>query len=129
MNSEWCVKEFLTIKYRQQKLNLRAGSTPPSLMWLIAVQEFENIPPIIHTIQYANYIKYNVVGDAFFRSDDFLNFQKQLRNDVKAAYDIIRNAPPWQQEWDTQAWKGEIKGVIDDYFATNNDPKQGFLSW
>jgi len=75
MNSEWCIKEFITIKFRQQKLNLKAGTVPPSLMWLIAIQDFENIPPIIHTIQYANYVNYNVIGDAFFRSDRYMNFQ------------------------------------------------------
>jgi len=128
-NSEWCIKEFLTIKYRQQRLNLRAGSTPPSLMWLIAIQEFENVPPILHTIEYANYAKYNLVGDAFFKRDEFIDFQKDLQKDVRTVANIIRYAPAWQEEWDTQAWKDEIKKVIDDYFATNSDPKQGFLSW
>ena len=129
MSSEWCIKEFLTIKYRQQRLDLKAGSVPPSLMWLIAIQEFENVPPIIHTVQFANYIKYNVVGDAFFRSNEFLDFQRECRNDVKTVANIIRNAPPWQEEWDTQAWKDEIKRSIDEYFSHYNEPKQGFLSW
>jgi TIR domain len=129
MNSEWCIKEFLTIKFRQQKLNLQAGTIPPSLMWLIAIQDFENVPPIIHTIQLANYVKYNLIGDAFFRSDAFLDFQTDLRKDVKTVSNIIKNAPNWQEEWNTEQWKIEIKKIIEEYYQHNDDPKQGFLTW
>jgi hypothetical protein len=129
MNSEWCIKEFLTIKLRQQKLNLRVGTVPPSLMWLVAIQEFENIPPIIHTIQYADYSKYNVIGDAFFRAEEYLTFQRDLRKDVKTVCNIVKNAPPWQNEWDTETWQSEIKSIIEEYYQESNDPKQDLLSW
>lgn len=128
-SSEWCIKEFLTIKHRQQKLDLKAGKVPPSLMWLVAIQEFEMVPPIIHTIQYSSYIKYNVVGDAFFKTMDYIDFQRELRKDVKAVANIVMNAPKWDESWDTEEWKGETKKTIDEYFEQANDPKQGLLSW
>jgi len=48
---------------------------------------------------------------------------------VKTVFNIIKHAPPWQPEWDTEEWKTEIKRIIQEHYENNNEPKQDFLSW
>jgi hypothetical protein len=126
--SEWCVKEFLSMKYREEVLGLTPDGSPPCLVWPVMLQSIEKKPPIIHTIQMKDYSEYNRVGEGFKKSEAYYNFQTALQNDCETIVDIINHAPDWQQEWESPKWKASIEARVRKYFNETEDPKQNLPS-
>jgi len=128
VRSQWCMYEFLSMRYREEVLQLGPNKVPKSLIWPVLLQEMDAYPPIINTIQLANYTKYNVIGEGFLNSEDYVSFQRDLRKDVKTVTGIVKNIPEWKSEWDTTEWSDIIKQRITDYFSGNSG-SQPLISW
>jgi TIR domain len=132
--SEWCVKEFLTMNYQQQLYKIAPGGKPPALIWpLLLSNLIDPVPPMVQKIHYLDYCDYNRIGEAFIKSERYLDFQEKLRNDVKILAGIINNAPKFHDDLKTPEGQEKIAADINTYLKNNeidfNLPKQGLTSW
>ncbi|MVM29382.1 hypothetical protein GO755_05005 [Spirosoma sp. HMF4905] len=115
--SEWCVKEFLTMKHRQELWELGPLKMPKTLIWPVIYREVNPLPEIASGLQYSNYSEFNLVGDAFFKTKSYLLFQKKLQKDIKYVSEIILHAPPLNTEWETYEGKAKIISTLNEYFS------------
>lgn len=124
--SEWCVREFVSMKYREDRLGLRPNDQPPCLIWPVLVQSIEGnkIPPLIHEIQLKDYSPYKFVGEGFKTDRAYFNFQQTLRKDCRTISQIIEHAPAWRKEWESPPWMEKIEEKVAEHFNLYN-PKQG----
>jgi hypothetical protein len=130
--SIWCVMEFLTMKHRQELLKLTPLTKPKSLICSIMYREVSPIPDIAEGITYMNYTDFNLVGDAFFKTEKYLGFQQKLQKDIKIIGEIIKNAPALNPVWETPGGRKQIEEELISYFAKHNlstDQKQQPISW
>lgn len=130
--SEWCIKEFLTMKYRQEVLELSPLTNPKTLIWSVLYREIEPIPKIASGLHYLDYTDFNVVGDAFFRSSRYIEIQEKMQDDIKTLADIIMHVPPLKPEWETNEGRQQIANELNEYFNKNysdDQPKQDPISW
>jgi hypothetical protein len=131
--SEWCVKEFLTMKYQQQLYKIDVDGTPPTLIWPLLLRKLNPVPTMIEKIQYLDYSDFNVIGEPFFKSELFLKFQQKLSNDVNLIAHIINNAPELHEDFKTKEGRAKITDEINVYLKDNGEqfdfPKQGLISW
>ena len=130
--SEWCVKEFLTSRYKQEYFHLNENTMPKTLLWPVMYRLVNPLPAAIQKINFLDYSEYNCIGDAFFKSDKFLKFQTQLQNDIKSLANIIENAPEYDPVWDTEAGKLKVLESLKSYYTSNDDfdkPFQTAIVW
>jgi hypothetical protein len=131
--SEWCVMEYLTMRFKQDYHKLNAFTTPKTLLWPIMYRKVDPLPPAIQNITYLDYSDYNVVGEAFFKSEKFIKFQEKLQGDIKSIADIIISAPPYNAYWDTPQGRTEMLQLLKEYFDSNSDfeqpPAQTPITW
>lgn len=131
--SEWCITEFLTMRFKQEYHKLDAFTTPKTLLWPIMYRKVDPLPAAIKNINYLDYSEYNVVGEAFFKSEKFIKFQEQLQTEIKSIAEIILAAPDYNPYWDTPEGRKEITTVLQDYFTSNSDfdhpPVQTPITW
>ena len=130
--SEWCIKEFLTMKYRQEIFQLNPLTNPRTLIWSVLYREMETIPKIAAGLHYLDYTEFNLVGDAFIKGPKYLQIQEKMQDDIKTIADIIMQAPPLKTEWETQEGREQIIKDLNEYFEKNNPElpqKQDPISW
>jgi TIR domain len=130
--SEWCVKEFLTMKHRQELLELSPMTNPKSLIWSVLYREVEPLPEMAAGITYLDYTDFNLVGDAFFETKKYLEMQEKMETDIKTIASIIEQAPPLHPAWETAEGRKQIVQELNEYFRNNNlenDQKQDPISW
>ncbi|MBC7867480.1 MAG: toll/interleukin-1 receptor domain-containing protein [Gloeobacteraceae cyanobacterium ES-bin-316] len=114
--SEWCVKEFLTMKYKQDYHKLSADTLPRTLIWPILYREMRPLPELASQISYLDYSEFNVVGEAFFRSDKFIKFQEKLQADISSIVDIINHVPDIDPAMETAEGKTNTINALKQYF-------------
>lgn len=124
--SEWCVREFISMKYRQEVLELHDGAIPPCLVWPVMLQSIrpDRRPPLIHDIQLKDYSSFQYFEGASPEDPDYKRFKQTLNADCQVIADIIENAPPWQPDWESQEWRDMIEEQVQNHF-TNYNPTQG----
>ena len=130
--SEWCVKEFLTMKHRQEIFQLSQLTMPKTLIWSVLYRDVEPIPEFADGITYLDYTDYNLVGDAFFKTEKYLSFQTKIEADIRTIAEIINNVPPLPASWETEEGRKQIVGELNEYFLKNdlgNDQIQNPISW
>ncbi len=131
--SDWCLKEFLTMKYREQYMNLSADTIPQTLIWPVLYREITPMPDLVSKITYLDYSDFNVVGEAFFRTEKFLAFQEKLQSDINTISNIIVNVPPLSAEWDTPDGRKQVLRELNQYLADKCEletiPSQKPISW
>jgi TIR domain len=130
--SEWCVKEFLTMKHRQEILELSPLTNPKSLIWSVLYREVEPIPEVAAGLSYLDYTEFNLVGDAFFKTEKYLKMQEKMKSDIKTIAEIISKAPPLKPDWETAEGRVKIVAELNEYFKKNkleNEQKQEPISW
>lgn len=131
--SEWCVKEFLTMRYKQDHHKLNEATTPRTLIWPVLYRQIDPIPELAQHISYLDYSDFNVVGEAFFRSEKFLKFQEKLQDDICSIADIINNVPDMDPYFETPEGRKETVARLQEYFAArgakNETLKQNSISW
>ncbi len=115
--SEWCVKEFLTMKYKQEHHKLGADTVPRTLIWPVLYRDIDPFPELAHHISYLDYSDFNVVGEAFFKSDKFLKFQEKLQADICSIADIINNVPDMDPFFETSEGRTKTIAELNRYFA------------
>lgn len=114
--SEWCVKEFFTMQYKQEFYKLNAGTMPLTLIWPILYRDIEPMPDIIKHINYLDYSNFNVVGEAFSRSEKYLQLQEKLQDDIASLVEIINNAPPMDPLFETPEGQEQTIKALTTYF-------------
>lgn len=131
--SEWCIKEFLTMKYRQELLQLDAHTVPQTLIWPILYREISPMPELIKKMTYLDYSEFNVVGEAFFKTQKFLDFQEKLQNNINTIADIILHVPPLDASLETPEGRRKILAELNAYLAANSateeNVKQNPITW
>ena len=130
--SEYCVAEFLTMKYRQEVLQLNPLTVPKTLIWSIVYRKIDPIPHLASGITFSDYTNFNVVGDAFFKTEKYLFFQEKMNTDIKSIADIINNVPPLKPEWETPDGRKMILDDLNLYFSQNEietPQKQSAIVW
>lgn len=131
--SEWCVKEFLTMKYRQEQFKLGSTTKPKTLIWPIIYREIQPLPDLAKNISLLDYSEFNVVGEAFTKSEKYLRFQEKLQDDIRSIAEIIVNVPPLDVAIETDEGRKKIIDELNIYFEGNFDagaiPTQSPIAW
>jgi hypothetical protein len=124
--SEWCVREFISMKYRQEVLQLHDGAVPPCLVWPVMLQSIPlaRRPTLIHDIQLKDYSSFQYFEGASPEDPDYKRFKQTLNADCQVIAEIIDHAPEWQLQWESQDWLDMIERQVQDHF-TNYNPVQG----
>jgi TIR domain len=135
--SDWCIKEYLTMNYQQGLYKITANSQPSTLIWPILYREIDVIPNFAKNMHYLDYSKFNVVGDPFFKSELYLEFQKKLQGDIKSIATIIKKIPPLHDDLKDENGKARIIEEINAFLsetlrpdddAASTEPKPA-ISW
>lgn len=132
--SEWCVKEFLTMKFREEHMKLSAHTVPQTLIWPILYREIDPMPPKIKDTTYLDYTDFNMVGEAFSKTEKYLQFQKKLEINIKTIAEIIMKVPPLDPVIETPEGRAQLLKELNDYLEQNSDvynnaSKQNPISW
>ena len=106
-NSEWCLRELSAMLHRETQLGLRTIGNPSGLIHPIKTFDGEHFPDWVQHNQCQDYREYFYVGEAFSRSQMYLDFQKSLQNWVTHVADGIQNAPRWRRQWLEPSWLDE----------------------
>ena len=121
------------MKRRQETQNINDNTTPTTLIWPVLYREIDPMPPIVSNIKYLDYSRFNVVGEAFFKTEKYLDFQDQLQRDIKSIISIIKNVPPLNSEWYTPVGRAQIRTELNNYLAQycilDEDQKQNPITW
>ncbi len=131
--SEWCVKELLTMQYKQDHHKIGVSTVPRTLIWPILYREIDELPAYVKNINYLDYSKFNVVGEAFFKSEKSLEFQEKLQEDICSIVDIINNVPEMDPIFETADGQASTIASLAAYFKTKTEeetgPQQKPISW
>lgn len=131
--SEWCIKEFLTMKFRQEKLKLSSVTIPQTLIWPVVYRETQPLPSFASPLSHLDYSEFNVVGEAFFKSEKFIKFQEKLQKDILSIAEIINNVPAMDNSLDTEEGRKMIIEELNAYFEGNfeegNPAIQEAITW
>ncbi|GAB2814802.1 toll/interleukin-1 receptor domain-containing protein [Ferruginibacter profundus] len=130
--SDWCVKEFLTMKHRQEVLELSPLTDPKTLIWSVLYREVVPIPELADGLSYLDYTDFNLVGDAFFKTEKYLAIQEKMKKDIKTIAAIITKAPALKPEWETIEGRKQIVNELNEYFKKynlENELKQEPITW
>ena len=132
--SEWCVKELLTMQYKQDHHKIGVATVPRTLIWPILYREIDELPSFVKNINYLDYSKFNVVGEAFFKSEKSLEFQEKLQEDICSIVDIINNVPDIDPVFETAEGQVSTLALLAEYFKTKtgeggDHPTQKPISW
>jgi hypothetical protein len=131
--SEWCIKEFLSMRY-QQEVNIKNGFTlPQTLLWPVLYRKVEPLPDAVSKLTYLDYSEFNVVGEAFFKNEMSLRFQQKLQEDITSISEIILNAPPLDPALETEEGQkqriDQLKAYYDTYCDFYHPPQQKPITW
>lgn len=108
--SEWCVKEFAIMDYRQKEYNFRSLGNPNGLVIPINIFDGEHFPEYAKEIQYEDFRDFN--WDNIKNTELYLPFQRKLAGWVKNVGNAIQLAPTWNQNW-----------LLDEAQWIDNPPK------
>lgn len=131
--SEWCVKEFLTMQYKQEIHKIGAATVPRTLIWPIVYRDIDPLPDLVKNINYLDYSDFNVVGEAFFKSEKSIRFQEKLQEDICSIVDIINNVPEMHPDFETAEGQANTLKQLTSYFESRvgeaGDSIQKPISW
>jgi hypothetical protein len=131
--SEWCVKEFLTTKFKQDVLfQLNEQTQPTALIWPVIFRKLTAIPPIANRMSYLDYSDFAIVGDDFFKSPLYTKLQQRMINDIPSIAEMIVNAPVLDPKWETPEGKSTLITQVNAFFGrheTDENLSQGLISW
>jgi hypothetical protein len=114
--SEWCVKEFLTMKFKQEFFKINETTRPRTLIWPVLCWDIDPLPGIASDLTYLDYCEFNLVGDAFFRSESFLKFQQKMQVDIISIAEIIKHVPPMDPIFETPGGREQTIKDLQTYF-------------
>ena len=95
--SEWCVKEFAIMDFRQKEYGFRTMSNPDGLVIPINIFDGEHFPKYATSIQYEDFREFN--KDGIKNTSLYLPFQNKLESWVTNVAKAIQSAPTWDKNW------------------------------
>ena len=95
--SEWCVKEFAIMDFRQKECGFRTLENPRSIISPINICDGEHFPKYATDIQYKDFRNYR--WDGIKKTKLYLPFQKTIAQYVEDVSNAIQIAPTWNQNW------------------------------
>jgi TIR domain len=95
--SEWCVKEFAILDYRQKECGFRTLENPDGIVLPINICDGEHFPKFATQIQYTDFRAYN--WDSIKNTELYLPFQRTIAEYAKIVAKAIQSAPMWNQNW------------------------------
>lgn len=98
-HSEWCKKELSLMLYREKQHGYRTVQNPLGLVLPVKVHDGEHFPEIAGDVQCFDCRDFARIGEGFEKTPKFEEFQSQMIPWVEEVAKIIRQAPPWQEEW------------------------------
>jgi hypothetical protein len=102
--SEWCMREFSAIYYRQKSLGFLTLQNPTGLIVPIKIFDGEHFPEYANELQILNCIEFNRVGPGVKNTNLYIDLQGKLQDwvsDVAAAFD---KAPDFDSQWMNEDW-------------------------
>jgi hypothetical protein len=101
--------------YRTQLVKSKIGASYSSFILPLLFMDFPKEKPCpITYLQYIDYRDFNLTGEAFWKSEVGLNFQKALRRDVNILAEMIKAAPKWQKNW---IWDEKFEIFYKDFYS------------
>ena len=102
--SEWCLKEFSIMYYRQKQLGYLTLEKPHGLILPVNIFDGEHFPGCARELQMLNCIDFNRVGEGMKKTKLYIDLQGLLQNWVYDVATSIHNAPGWDEGWLTPDW-------------------------
>lgn len=102
--SQWCMKEFAIMYYRQKQLGYLTVKKPTGLIIPVKVFDGEHFPDYARKLQMLDCVDYFLVGDFVKKSPVYLDIQRILKEWIYDVVKAINNAPEWSKDWLTQEW-------------------------
>lgn len=98
--SEWCVREFAVLHYRQEQLVQKPqGLIVPFVIW-----DGDDFPATAKALQQFPCHDYYFTHKGFLDSGTFFEFQKKLKKWISAVSKAVKSAPDWDAAWLTDKW-------------------------
>ena len=121
-SSEWCRKEFGAMLLRESRLGLRTVKRPGGLVAPVRVNDGDRFPAKAKAVQSIDCSRFWRDGEAFTRSERYIEFQDVLEAWAADVAACIRNAPEWDASWLLPEWlPAEVAElhpqVIEDSFV------------
>ena len=121
------------MQYKQEIHKLGASTVPRTLIWPIVYRDIDPLPDMVKNINYLDYSDFNVVGEAFFKSEKSLKFQEKLQEDICSIVDIINNVPDMHPDFETADGQASTLKQLVSYFESRvgeaDDSIQKPISW
>jgi hypothetical protein len=106
--SDWCLSECAVMLHREAQLGYGTTQRPDGLVVGIKVDDGDFFPTYATESQYADFEPFFFDGPAFLQSPLHMDFQKAVRALATEVARIVRVAPPWSAEWETDPWLEDI---------------------
>ncbi|HZI19738.1 MAG TPA: toll/interleukin-1 receptor domain-containing protein [Pyrinomonadaceae bacterium] len=105
--SRWCKFECVVMLHRERKLGYRTVVKPDGLVIPVSVHDGESFPDYARAIQIMDWGRYARVGEGFKRTEAYVEFQEKVSDFANDVAQAVKNAPPWDERWQTDEWLDE----------------------
>ncbi|MBK7439720.1 MAG: toll/interleukin-1 receptor domain-containing protein [Saprospiraceae bacterium] len=104
--SQWCMKEFNAMHYRQTELRKKKILAKEYSVIVPFVKQgpMDVFPDFVDRIQLLDYSMFNKIGEAFKKSELYLEMQGKIERDAQQTAQMIKNAPAWLPEFEKMGW-------------------------
>jgi len=102
--SEWCMREFSTIYYRQKSLGFLTLQNPTGLIVPVKIFDGQHFPEYACNLQMLNCIAYNRVGAGVKQTPLYIDLQGKLQDWVNDVADAFDKTPDFNSEWMNEDW-------------------------
>jgi hypothetical protein len=97
--SGWCQRELSVMLKRERLLGYRTAERPEGLIIPIKVFDGDRFPRFTNNIFQRDFSEYAVLGEGFFKTEKYVNFQFAVRDFSFEVAKAIENSPIWRKEW------------------------------
>jgi len=107
--SEWCLKEFKAMYFRQNELRKKNLLAKDRAVILPFVKQgpMDAFPDFIDRIQLLDYSRFNIVGEGFKNTTLYVEMQQKIQLDARKTATMIKDAPNWIPEFEQVSWLNE----------------------
>ncbi len=100
--SEWCVKEFAIMDYRQQQLGFTTLDDPRRLILPINIFDGVHFPKYATRFQYVDFRDF--IWKGIEKTQPYIDFQRELLTWVEQVAKAINECPDWNADWLQDEW-------------------------
>ncbi len=102
--SEWCMKEFAIMFYRQKQLGYLTQKNPDGLIVPVKIFDGEHFPEYANFLQMLDCRDLFLVGEGMKQAKSYMDLQTRLQRWVYNVAKVIKNAPEWDNQWLEKHW-------------------------